>query len=730
MCRNPMELILLNLLLAVINSFIAAYIALTRPYRRARIVMFLLTGASVWAYGYAMEMYFTTVSTKLVWAKVQLIGLSLIMLWPVLIAHLTENERLTGRRGIALFTLPGLAMLLLLATNDSHGLIFSGVSINYMGSQLPLLKEYGVGFTLFLLYGYAAILCSSLYALRKFVKDIPALKNRLYLVAGLVLLPIFSSIYFNFLSTNQYIDYSPTINSLICIGLLLFVPSEFRIGDIMPLEYANILGKMNDAVLIIDQKGIIVHSNPAARRIIKNEFDIPKDDIEGRSVNSLADRVEIIGHADNPTEVIVNGLCFDLSSFDLRDWRGRPASRCLILRDVSERRNLESKLSILHYYASGIAKAENYEDLGVITENALKNSLGFSHGVLILRDGGDYSHIQTWGEVSENIPDKYLDKISRIEEVKTCCLRDFISETECTNKCAGNDMAMLCVPIIENMNQRGVICIFREHEFVFDENQSRLLELFSNHIASAVHSFDNENALKAVQKEEIKRILEGAGRVSNMVRHDLRSPLQTIRNAAFILHKDPTNEKMIGIINESIEYMVKIIEDLVYTENLANLDLRVLNLNALIQQSLNQMLKPKRVKIEMNLYPEPLEWHFDKIKIQRMLNNLFKNAFEAMPNGGTLSIGSKRSENEIIVTVRDTGSGIEDTDKLFTPFHTTKLNGMGLGLISVKQTIEAHHGSIEVNSEVGEGTCFTLHFPVDEGYTGNNTTIVNTIINK
>ena len=480
--------------------------------------------------------------------------------------------------------------------------------------------------------------------------------------------------------------------------------------------------------MIIGRKWIL-NIGQDSRRIIKNEFDIPKDDIEGRSINSLAERVEIIGHEDNPTEVIINGLCFDLSSFELRDWRGRPASSCLILRDVTERRNLENKLSILHYYASSIAMAESYDDLGSITENALKNSLGFSNGVLILRDGADYSLVQSWGEVSDNINDECIEKLTKIEQVKICCLTDFLSDAECTEKCSSEDMAMLCVPIIENMNQRGVICIFRESEFVFDDNQSRLLEIFSNHIASAVHSFDNEKALKGVQKEEIQRILEGAGRVSNMVRHDLRSPLQTIRNAAFILHKDPTNEKMIRIINESIEYMVKIIEDLVYTENISHLDLRTLNLNTLIQQSLNQMLKPKKVTVEQNLCPEPLEWQFDKIKIQRMLNNLFKNAFEAMPNGGTLTISTRRSENEIIVTVKDTGSGIKDTDKLFTPFHTTKLNGMGLGLISVKQTVEAHHGSIEVDSEMGEGTCFTLHFPVDESYAGNNTTMVNNIIN-
>jgi two-component system, NtrC family, sensor histidine kinase HydH len=141
------------------------------------------------------------------------------------------------------------------------------------------------------------------------------------------------------------------------------------------------------------------------------------------------------------------------------------------------------------------------------------------------------------------------------------------------------------------------------------------------------------------------------------------------------------------------------------------------------------MLKPNRITVVQNLSPEPLEGHFDKIKIQRMLNNLFKNAFEAMLSGGTLTITTMRTENEFILTVEDTGSGIEDTDKLFTPFHTTKLNGMGLGLVSVKQTIEAHYGTIEVDSEPGEGACFTLRFPVNESYAGNNTTMVNAIIN-
>ena len=153
-----MELILLNLVLAVITSFIAVYIALTRHYRRARFIMILITGASIWAYGYAMEMFFTTYSSKLFWAYVQILGMSLLGVWPMLMAHLTGNEEYSGRRGAILFSIVPLITLVLAATNDFHGLIFERVSMNYLDLQLPLLKTFGIWYNVFLLYGYAIIL--------------------------------------------------------------------------------------------------------------------------------------------------------------------------------------------------------------------------------------------------------------------------------------------------------------------------------------------------------------------------------------------------------------------------------------------------------------------------------------------------------------------------------------------------------------------------------------------
>ena len=93
--------------------------------------------------------------------------------------------------------------------------------------------------------------------------------------------------------------------------------------------------------------------------------------------------------------------------------------------------------------------------------------------------------------------------------------------------------------------------------------------------------------------------------------------------------------------------------------------------------------------------------------------NLIKNAIEAMPNGGILTLSAVKTENEYVISVTDTGLGISSDVKsnLFKPFYTTKRWGTGLGLTICKQVAEAHGGTISVESEVGKGTTFTMKVP-------------------
>lgn len=110
----------------------------------------------------------------------------------------------------------------------------------------------------------------------------------------------------------------------------------------------------------------------------------------------------------------------------------------------------------------------------------------------------------------------------------------------------------------------------------------------------------------------------------------------------------------------------------------------------------------------------------DPHQLQQVLTNLVINAIQAMPDGGKLTIRTAADEDgQVSVSVADTGCGIapENMDKLFTPFFTTKeeVKGVGLGLAVSHGIVERHGGRIEVQSEVGKGTTFTVHLPAYGG---------------
>ena len=128
-------------------------------------------------------------------------------------------------------------------------------------------------------------------------------------------------------------------------------------------------------------------------------------------------------------------------------------------------------------------------------------------------------------------------------------------------------------------------------------------------------------------------------------------------------------------------------------------------------------LAKKQVTIEQNLDPvlEPMD--IDQNLLYRAFLNLFVNAVQAMPDGGTLFVDSSQAsegqKKNVVVRITDTGIGIseEKLEMIFTPFYTNKNRGTGLGLAIVKNIIEEHNGTIDVESESGKGATFIITLP-------------------
>ena len=104
----------------------------------------------------------------------------------------------------------------------------------------------------------------------------------------------------------------------------------------------------------------------------------------------------------------------------------------------------------------------------------------------------------------------------------------------------------------------------------------------------------------------------------------------------------------------------------------------------------------------------------DASQLQRVFFNLVKNALQAMPDGGTLSIELAADDRDLSVSFRDSGTGIapEDFARLFEPFHSGRAGGHGIGLAIVRRIVEDHGGRIDVSSRPGHGACFRLSFPL------------------
>jgi len=227
---------------------------------------------------------------------------------------------------------------------------------------------------------------------------------------------------------------------------------------------------------------------------------------------------------------------------------------------------------------------------------------------------------------------------------------------------------------------------------------------------------------KKIQKRLLRsERLAAIGQASTMVGHDLRNPLQAIENAAYVINTEMSTLPVSKITKETLQAMHRSIE---YADNIVR-DLQSFalerepkftetDINVIAKGTLYFIKTPENVETIFDLGQLP-EIEADEDMIKRVFVNLAVNGIQAMKEkGGTLKVSTKNSNGFVEVSFEDTGVGIpkENLRKLFTPFFTTKAQGMGVGLAICKRFVELHGGSIMVESEEGEGSVFTVKLPI------------------
>ncbi len=250
------------------------------------------------------------------------------------------------------------------------------------------------------------------------------------------------------------------------------------------------------------------------------------------------------------------------------------------------------------------------------------------------------------------------------------------------------------------------------------------LQALDAHLQRIVSRVEEVGERLQQQQRELVRAeqLISAGRLAASVAHEVRNPLSAIKMLVEAARRpsgsSPLTAEDLDVILGSVTRLEKTVENFLQFARLPRPEKRPCDLVEVVSQSLKLVATRARqqgVRLEQSAPLAPARIVADPGQITTVLINLLLNALDAMPEGGVLTVVTKRDgvSGHVEILVRDTGTGISEEvlNKLFTPFNSSKIAGTGLGLSIAKQIVEDHGGTLEGRNLPGHGAEFIIRLP-------------------
>jgi signal transduction histidine kinase len=269
------------------------------------------------------------------------------------------------------------------------------------------------------------------------------------------------------------------------------------------------------------------------------------------------------------------------------------------------------------------------------------------------------------------------------------------------------DLAQAFDMMTEHLRQRT-----EEAERLYQETVQRNREL------AEINAQLQAMQLQLIQSEKLAAV----GQLTAGIVHDVKNPLAVIKGLAELLEDDLTDpdetRRELRVIRESADKASRIVSDLLKFARQSSSEMQPHDLRETVEASLrltDYLLRKAYVQVTKEMPENPVVVNYDPQQIEQVLINMIHNAIQAMPNRGTLQVRLEQHNGNVLLGLHDSGSGIapENIKRIFDPFFTTKPEGQGTGLgLSMSYGIIANHqGHIEVQSELGKGTAFTIVLP-------------------
>jgi len=330
---------------------IAIYVWRRRPAPGATALFFFMAGATIWSFGYAMELASLSLDAKLFWAKVQYLGIVTVPTMMLIIAlEYSGQERWLRRRFMILLAIEPIIVGLLVWTNEVHGFIWEKTYLTD-NTVFALGLEYGPGFWVNVLYSYLLLLIGSGLLLRTFLRSSQLYRSQAGLMLGSTLIPWVANALYQ-LDINPFpgLDLTPFAFTLTGLGAAwgLF---RLQLMDITPVAHHAVFENMSDGVIVLDSQERIIDINPAGQNLI----NITDEQLIGQPIKRILpdwvvnwDLTESLSEFEY--EITFGNSTypnyFELNISPLFNRRKTLTGRIIVFRDITTRKQMESELVV------------------------------------------------------------------------------------------------------------------------------------------------------------------------------------------------------------------------------------------------------------------------------------------------------------------------------------------------------------------------------------------------
>jgi signal transduction histidine kinase len=515
--------------------------------------------------------------------------------------------------------------------------------------------------------------------------------------------------------------------------------------------YQNLLNNLHDQVVVIDDQNLIQDAN----QVFLDNISRPREEILGepcyRVIHGLDQPCSENGmdcpvvdvmetgqtkrslHAHAPENAL--GKRFDVVACPLEELNRDTSRFILAFRDVTTEQRLKDSLDGVYELGRELIFTR---DPRTIIQTALDTAQiliprarvalwlrNETKNVLVRWGYSDGTHVAVLDEVP-------VDK--RIGLVTKALTRgeiayDYLSSSDANDGEEERGISALAVPLQARSRVMGILSVEGEGAYTFDMRDEKILSTLAIQIAVALenaHLYEAEREQRKLLEQSQAQLVQSeklaaTGRLTASLAHEINNPLQAIHNSlqimlAYEIDEDE-KEEYLSMVNEDVTRLINMVERMLDFARKPQQKKKVLDINQIIEKTFNlsyKYLQHSNIKLAKHLGPDLPPVRINEGEMKQVFLNLLVNAVDAMEDGGKLEVSSYRENEHLEVVFSDTGKGIaaEDMDRIFEPFFSTKEEGTGLGLSTSYKIIQQHGGDLEVRSEKGRGSTFTVRLPL------------------